>query len=156
MRIILATLIISMWSLGSYAAEANRGRPLSPCDGSGGWGMGCAYNKIFVINNVTQLAGEVIAIESFVPQNKMIEGVLAKVKTAEGVTSVHLGPRWFLDNQDVQLKANDKIDVKGSSVMFDGNPIIVASEVIKDDQVLLLRDEHGRPLWSAWKFKDRL
>jgi hypothetical protein len=155
MRIILAALVICMGSLSGYAADKVQGRQQSPCDGSGGWGMDCVYNKIFVIKSVTQIAGEVIAVESFVPQAQMTEGALVKVKTGKDVTAVHLGPRWFLDNQDIQIKPTDSIDIKGSRVLFNGTSVMIASEVIKGDQVLRLRDEQGRPLWSAWKLKGK-
>ena len=51
------------------------------------------------------------------------------------------GPSWYIDNQDVKLAPNDKIEVKGSRITFEGHSAIVASEVKKGDEVLVLRNQ---------------
>lgn len=68
-----------------------------------------------------------------------------------GWISVHLGPSWYLENQDIKLGPKDKGEVKGARVTFAGKPAIIAAEVKKGDQVLTLRDEAGFPVWAGWR-----
>lgn len=137
----------------TWAAPKGKGIPMSPCDGSGGWGAECAYNSVFKIENMAQIGGEVASIDTFTPEPKMTEGQLIKIRDGKEIITVHLGPVWYLKNQDLKIQASDKVDVKGAKVVFNGSPVIVAAEVAKGDQVLVLRDSAGRPLWSGWRRK---
>jgi hypothetical protein len=60
-----------------------------------------------------------------------------------------LGPGWFVEQAGVAIVALDKIEVKGSRIIFQGKPSIIAAEVKKGDQVLKLRNEKGAPLWTG-------
>jgi hypothetical protein len=81
----------------------------------------------------------------------MSYGVHLVVKTEKETISVHLGPGWYIENQDVKIAPKDRITVKGSRIMFEGKPAIIAAEVKKDDEVLTLRDASGFPAWSGWR-----
>jgi hypothetical protein len=65
--------------------------------------------------------------------------------------SVHLGPAWYIENQDMSVKTGDKVEVKGSKVEIGGKPVIIGAEVKKGEDTLILRDESGVPLWSGWR-----
>ena len=69
--------------------------------------------------------------------------------TEIGLIAVHLGPAWFVENQNVDIISGDYVSVTGSKLTYNGNQIIIAKEVMKDDKVLLLRDDKGYPLWAA-------
>ncbi|MEJ2365960.1 MAG: DNA-binding protein, partial [Deltaproteobacteria bacterium] len=56
-----------------------------------------------------------------------------------------------IENQEVKIAPGDEIEVKGSRVTFDGKPAIIAAEVKKGNEVLVLRDASGFPLWSGWR-----
>ena len=77
------------------------------------------------------------------------------VKTDKEEISVHLGPGWYIENQEIRIEPKDKISVKGSRITINGNPAIVAAEVMKGDQILKLRDESGFPVWSGWRGRRR-
>ncbi len=81
----------------------------------------------------------------------MSAGIHMNVKTDKETISVHLGPSWYLENQDLKIEPKDKVEVKGSKIMFDGKPAIIAAEVRKGDEVLRLRDDAGFPVWSGWR-----
>ena len=81
----------------------------------------------------------------------MSGGVHLVVKTDKGDVSVHLGPQWYLENQDVKVEPKDMVEIRGSRVMVQGKPAIVAAEVKKGDETLKLRDEAGVPVWSGWR-----
>jgi len=71
------------------------------------------------------------------------------VKTDKESVSVELGPDWYVEKQPVRIQAKDRIEVRGSRVMVQGKPAIIASEVRKGDQSLVLRDANGIPAWSG-------
>jgi hypothetical protein len=81
----------------------------------------------------------------------MSSGVHLVVKTDKGDVSVHLGPQWYLENQDVKIQPKDKVEVKGSRVTVQGQPAIIAAEVEKGGETLVLRDEAGVPMWAGWR-----
>jgi hypothetical protein len=49
------------------------------------------------------------------------------------------------------IEKGDKIEVKGSRVMFAGKQAIIAAEVKKGGSVLVLRDSAGVPAWAGWR-----
>jgi hypothetical protein len=119
--------------------------------GSGGWGQGTPYNRIYDPKTVETISGEVEKVEQITPMKKMSYGVHITVRKDKETADVHLGPGWFLENQDVKISAGDKVEIKASKVQFQGKPAFIASEVKKGDEVLKLRDENGIPVWSGWR-----
>lgn len=117
----------------------------------GGWGMGSHYNGMYDVKTVETIVGEVISVEKIVPMKGMTPGVHLTVKTNKETVSVHLGPEWFINSQDASIIAKDKIEVKGSRITYEGKAAIVAAEVIKGNEVLLLRNSKGIPVWSGWR-----
>ena len=119
--------------------------------GSGGWGPGTQYGRIYDKKTVETINGEVVSIDKIEPMKGMYYGVHLIVKTAKETISVHLGPGWYIENQDVKIEPKDKIEIKGSRVIFEGKPAIIAAEVRKGDEILKLRDENGFPEWAGWR-----
>ncbi len=118
--------------------------------GSGGWGPGAAFGRMYDAKTVETISGEVVSVDRVTPMHGMSSGVHLVVKTNKGDVSVHLGPQWYLENQDVKIEPKDKVEITGSRVTLGGSPAIIAAEVKKGDQVLRLRDEAGVPFWSGW------
>jgi hypothetical protein len=100
---------------------------------------------------VETISGEVVKVDTITPRKGMSAGVHMSVKTDKEEIAVHLGPSYFIENQDVKIAAKDKVEVKGSRITFDGKPAIVAMELKKGDEVLKLRDDSGYPVWSGWR-----
>ncbi len=121
------------------------------CKGNQGWGSGSQYNRLYDPKTVETLNGEVISVDEIEPMKGMCAGVHLTLKTNKETVSVHLEPSWFIENQDTKIDKQDKIEVKGSRVQFDGKPAIIAAEVSKGDQHLKLRDDNGVPVWSGWR-----
>jgi hypothetical protein len=119
--------------------------------GSGGWGSGTPYNKMYDPKTAETISGEVTSVDRITPNKGMAAGIHMNVKTDKETVSVHLGPSWYLENQDVKIEPKDKVEVKGSKVTFAGKPAILAAEVKKGDEVLKLRDDNGFPVWSGWR-----
>lgn len=121
--------------------------------GGGDWGPGSPYARLFNPQTVETISGVVESVGKFSPTKGMSEGVHAVVKTNKETITVHLGPAWFIDNQDPQIGSGDRVEIKGSRITFEGKPAIIAAEVTKDGETLTLRDANGIPVWSGWRRK---
>lgn len=121
--------------------------------GSGGWGHDSQYGKMYDLNAINTIRGEVVSTSTFTPMGGMVRGVHLQVKTENETVDVHLGPAWYIENQDISIETKDKIEVTGSRVTFAGTeePVIIAASVKKGDTTLKLRDEQGFPIWSGWR-----
>jgi hypothetical protein len=119
--------------------------------GGGGWGTGTPYSRMYDPKTVVTVAGEVTRVDTITPLKGMSYGVHLVLKTKGETLSVHLGPAWYVENQDVRIDRGDKVEVLGSRISFDGKPAIIAAEVKKGNAVLVLRDKEGSPMWSGWR-----
>ncbi len=81
----------------------------------------------------------------------MGQGVHLELETVDGVLNVHLGPAWFLDNQEQKLEAGATVEVLGSVVTTNGERQLIAAEVRTEDGLLALRNDTGYPNWRAWR-----
>jgi hypothetical protein len=54
-----------------------------------------------------------------------------------------------VEQQNVKCAAGDRVEVKGSRMTVRDEPLIVAAEVKKGDQVLKMRNANGEALWLA-------
>jgi hypothetical protein len=145
--LLAATAILGILAMPeAYGQRGPRGRA-----GGGGGGAGSQYNRLYNTNTVETVSGEVIAVNHITSTNGMSYGVHLELKTDKETVSVHLGPGWFIENQDITIEPKDKVEIKGSRVTFDGKPAIIAAEVKKGDEVLKLRDQNGIPFWAGWR-----
>ena len=119
--------------------------------GSGGWGAGLPYSRLYEPSSVQTLKGEVVWVKKLVPAEGMADGLHLLLKTRDESIPVHLGPLWYLERQDLSVGQGDFIEVTGSRVTLEGMPALLAAEIRKPDKVLLLREANGLPLWSAWR-----
>lgn len=132
-------------------ASAALAGPWQGWRGSGGWGPGSTYQRMYDPATVTTLSGEVVSVDEFHPMKGMRSGIHLMVRSDGEAVSVHLGPAWYLARQDTRIEKGDRIEVKGSRVIFQDKPAIIAEEVKKGDVVLKLRNEQGIPAWSGWR-----
>jgi len=69
---------------------------------------------------------------------------------AEGKTlDVHVGPAAFLKEKGFTFAKGDQIGVTGAKTQFGGTEAIIAREVKKGSETLVLRDAQGIPEWSG-------
>jgi len=138
----------------AIASEAY-GQGMGPGRRMCGWGRHDSYQRLYNPATVETLSGEILKVEYFTPMRGMGQGVHLQLKSDDKTLPVHLGPRWFLDNQDVEIKKGDQIKVKGSRITFNDKPAIVAAEIEKGDKILILRDDDGFPQWAGWRRRAR-
>jgi hypothetical protein len=139
-------------ALGLWAAPAiAQGRGPGGGCGQGGWGREGAYWRLFDPKTIETVAGEVVSVQRVRPVKGVSGGDHIELKTEREKLSVHLGPAWYIDNQEPRVQAKDKIEIVGSRVQIDGKPAIIASELRKEGETLMLRDAEGYPLWCGWR-----
>ena len=143
---------ISILSLSVVIASTSYAQPgMKKWKGSGGWGAGKEYNRMYDPKTVETISGDVISVDRITPKRGMSYGVHLVLKTDRETVSVHLGPGWYIENQDIRIEPKDKVEVKGSRITFEGKPAIIAAEIKKGDKTLRLRDGNGFPVWSGWR-----
>ncbi len=114
-------------------------------------GPGARYMRLFDPKTVVTVEAEVTKVERVEHKMMGMFAVEATVKTADGTYAVHLGPAWFVENQELQLAAGDKVTLTASKVSARGAPTMIAVEVVRGDDVLKLREKDGTPVWVAWR-----
>ena len=146
-RLIGLAVVVSMLFIVSVAFA----QPWKGYRGSGGWGMGTQYQRMYNPATVETISGTVESVDKVTPMKGMHYGIHLLLKTDKETIPVHLGPGWYIERLDTKIEKGDKIEVKGSRITFQGKPAIIASEVKKGDNILKLRDDNGVPAWSGWR-----
>lgn len=77
--------------------------------------------------------------------------VRLKLRTPEGTLTVRVGPDWFLEEQKYVFAAGQQLQIKGSRVKFAGEPSLVAGEIRRGTELIVLRDASGKAAWAAKK-----
>lgn len=72
------------------------------------------------------------------------------LKVGADTDDIYLCPGSFLDEMGVTFKKGDEIAVTGSKVKLDTSDLILAREVVRGTDDLMLRDDKGTPIWN-WK-----
>jgi len=117
-----------------------------------GWGIQSSYQRMFDLAKIETLRGEIFKIEKFKPFRRAASGIHLVLLTSDNQSiDVHVGPSWYLDNQDTKLTKGDQIEVTGSIITYKGETAIIAAEIKRGDQLLKLRDEKGFPYWAGWR-----
>jgi hypothetical protein len=70
------------------------------------------------------------------------------VKVGDQLQEVCLCPKAFLETMDTAFAKGDELDVVGSKVDDAGKPLVLAREVVKGNNTLVLRDKKGEPVWT--------
>jgi hypothetical protein len=70
------------------------------------------------------------------------------LKSGTDAVDVYLCPKAFLDDMGVSFNKGDEISLTGSKVKQGEADLVLAREVLKGTDTLVLRDEKGNPIWS--------
>ncbi len=85
------------------------------------------------VEKVNQLARRIVQVE---------------LKIDGKSVAVHVGPSWFLEQHKFALAEGDAIEVIGSKTTFEGGEILIAREIKKGGESIVLRNAQGYPEWS--------
>ncbi len=120
------------------------------CHSHPGWGRG-RYSTRYDLNKLETLNGEVVSIDTYTSRRGVSQGVHLLVNTGKETLEVHLAPSWYLEDQDFAIAPEDKIVITGSRINLDGEEAVIARQIKKGNETLILRDETGFPLWGSWR-----
>ena len=70
------------------------------------------------------------------------------VKIGADSIDIYLCPKSFLDDMGANFAKGDEVTVTGSKIKQDGADLILAREVVKGTDTLMLRDDKGKPVWN--------
>jgi hypothetical protein len=144
MKRTLPAIVVAI-TLAAFVAGAGA----QPSPGARRSGPG-PQGRMYDPSTVETVAGEVVRVERGAGPGRGGGGVHVVLRTDTNVTlSVRLGPASYVDRQAMKIVSGDRIEVSGSRVMIEGQPVIVAAEVRKGEQRLPLRHDDGAPYWSG-------
>ena len=72
------------------------------------------------------------------------------MKNGDAVVDLYFCPKSFMDDMGVTFSKGDELAFTGSKVKYAGADLILAREVLKGSDTLVLRDDKGNPVWN-WK-----
>ncbi len=70
------------------------------------------------------------------------------LRTSQGATLIHVAPSRFLRAQQFPINPDDPISVVGTRLNYQGQDAMLAREITHGNEVLIVRDHQGRPLWT--------
>jgi hypothetical protein len=70
------------------------------------------------------------------------------MKNGDDVVDLYFCPKSFMDDMGVTFSKGDELAFTGSKVKYGGADLVLAREVVKGTETLVLRDEKGNPVWS--------
>lgn len=80
-----------------------------------------------------------------------MEGIHLFVKNETETILVHVAPEKFLKEMDSEFAKGDQVEVIGCKIKAeDGSDELLARQIVKSGNQLLLRDKKGTPIWALW------
>jgi hypothetical protein len=73
------------------------------------------------------------------------------VTSGADTIDIYLCPKSFLDDMGATFAKGDEVTITGSKIKQDGSDVILAREVVKGTDTLMLRDDKGKPVWNWHK-----
>jgi hypothetical protein len=107
--------------------------------------------RIYNPANETKVKGTVEEVKT-VTGRRGWNGTHLTLKTADKTFDVHLGPGAFLKQKGFKVAKGDQIEVTGATAEFGGSETLIAREVRRGGETIVLRDAQGVPKWSrGWR-----
>lgn len=76
-------------------------------------------------------------------------GIHLMVKTESERAEVCVGPSGFVQQKGFSFAKGDQVKVTGSKVKLGARDVVIARQIVKDNQTLTLRDAQGIPQWAG-------
>jgi hypothetical protein len=105
------------------------------------------YSKLYKPSTVKTTRGEIVSLGKTISGNGKRYCETLRLKTKEGTFWVVLKPVKFRPKTNLTLQTRDQVEVTGSYVALPGKTAIIAATVKKGNDIMVLRDQTGRPAW---------
>ncbi|HEU5401128.1 MAG TPA: hypothetical protein VFU86_07215 [Terriglobales bacterium] len=80
-----------------------------------------------------------------------LEGIHLVLKSENETILIHVAPEKFLKEMETSFNKGDVLEVVGCKVKdADGNDELLARQITKANNELVLRDKKGTPIWILW------
>jgi hypothetical protein len=89
-------------------------------------------------------------VQEIKPAENEKDSIHLVLKSTDETIDISLCPKSFLDDMGTSFAKGDEISLTGSKVKLETASLVLAREVVKGNDKLLLRDEKGSPVWN-WK-----
>ena len=89
-------------------------------------------------------------IQEIKPAENAKNDIHLMLKSTDETIDISLCPKSFLDDMGTSFTKGDEISLTGSKIKLETASLVLAREVVKGNDKLLLRDEKGSPVWN-WK-----
>jgi hypothetical protein len=97
----------------------------------------------------TKLKGTIEEVK-LPPKGSEQEIAYLLVKSGANTVDVYLCPQSFLAEMGVSFNKGDEISLTGSKVKHGEADLMLAREVVRGNETVVLRDEKGNPVWG-WR-----
>ena len=84
------------------------------------------------------------------PSGKEKEIAHLLIKNEDGTVDLYLCPKSFMDDMGVTFNKGEELVITGSKVKQGDIEMILARQVARGTETLVLRDEKGNPVW-VWR-----
>ena len=84
------------------------------------------------------------------PKGSEKEIAYMTIKSGTDEIEIYLCPKSYMDDMGVSFAKGDEIAFTGSKVKQGTADMVLAKEVVKGTDTLVLRDDKGNPVWN-WK-----
>jgi hypothetical protein len=102
-----------------------------------------AYNPATEVT----VSGSVVETREFFCPIGDDQGIHVVLHTPQSVMLVHVAPARFLRAQEFQFHQGEQLEVVGVGLNFQQQDAMLAREITRGNEVLIVRDHQGRPLW---------
>ena len=106
------------------------------------------YDGLYNSSALETISGRVVSIKQV---GRAGQGTWLEMQTDQETVSVHLGPAWYLEDQELAISPNDTIEITGVRNTWNGTTTVIASEIKLADRTIELRNADGYPLWMNWQ-----
>ena len=138
LAILVSAALFTVGTAAVVIAQAGTGRPGPP---------------MYDVKTETTIKGTVESVELIAGGGgggrSAAGGTHLSLRTEKEMLTVHVGPTAYLKEKGIMLAKGDMLEVLGSRVTIDRQPVVIARQIKKGDSTWTLRDATGRPLWSG-------
>jgi hypothetical protein len=145
-RLISVTAFILLsFAIGVGYASAGEKRDMQ------GWGIDDPYNKLYDIREFEKIRASVVRIKEVVPMPGMSPATALDVREGDDVFEVHLCPTWYRKPDEIRLKKDERIKLRGVWAEVNGKDVFIASKIKKDPDFEIVKvrlTKDGTPFWT--------